>query len=145
VITTTIDGNTTTQTLDFRYDENGYPYELIRTVGETTTTYYYITNLQGDVKHLVDGEGAAVASYTYDPYGDILTATGDLAGINPLRYRGYYYDRESGLYYITSRYYDPEIGRFINADMLVLTGQRFLSNNMFLNQRPRPWEERKCY
>ena len=130
-ITTTVDGTTTTQTLDFRYDESGHPYELIRTVGETTTSYYYITNLQGDVMHLVDGDGATVASYTYDPYGNILTATGDLAEVNPLRYRGYYYDGETGFYYLQSRYYDAEIERFINADSYLSTGQSFLGYNTF--------------
>ena len=137
-ITTTIDGVTTTQTLDFRYDESGHPYELIRTVGETTTSYYYITNLQGDVMHLVDGDGTAVASYTYDPYGNILTATGDLAEVNPLRYRGYYYDGETGIYYVSSRYYDSEIRRFVNADVFVSTGQSFLGYNMFAYCRNNP-------
>ena len=134
VITTTVDETTTTQILDFRYDENGFPYELIRTVGETTTSYYYITNLQGDVMHLVDGDGTAVASYTYDPYGNILTATGDLAEVNPLRYRGYYYDEETGFYYVSSRYYDPEIARFINADAIELLGVNgdFTSINLFV-------------
>ena len=51
--------------------------------------------------------------------------------MNPFRYRGYYYDTETGLYYLQSRYYDPEIGRFINADGLVSTGQGVLGNNMF--------------
>ena len=50
---------------------------------------------------------------------------------NPIRYRGYYYDSETGFYYVSSRYYDPEIGRFINADGLVSTGQGILGNNMF--------------
>ena len=54
------------------------------------TTYYYVTNLQGDVMGLVDASGNSVASYTYDPYGKVLTATGTLAEKNPLRYRGYY-------------------------------------------------------
>ena len=80
---------------------------------------------------LVDTSGTIVAAYTYDPYGNILTATGDLAQINPLRYRGYYYDTELGMYYLNSRYYDPKVGRFINADDYVSTGQGILGNNMF--------------
>ena len=56
-----------------------------------TSLYYYITNLQGDVLGLIDSNGNSVASYTYDPYGKVLTAAGALAGKNPLRYRGYYY------------------------------------------------------
>jgi RHS repeat-associated protein len=104
--------------LDFFYDANGYPYAL----KYNGTTYYYITNLQGDVMYLVDGTGATVASYAYDPYGNILSATGPMAEINPLRYRGYYYDAELEMYYLQSRYYDPMVGRFINADDVALIG-----------------------
>ena len=104
--------------LDFSYDANGYPYAL----KYNGTTYYYITNLQGDVMYLVDGTGATVASYEYDPYGNILSATGEMAEINPLRYRGYYYDAELEMYYLQSRYYDPMMGRFINADDVALLG-----------------------
>ena len=95
------------------------------------TTYYYVTNLQGDVMGLVDTSGNSVASYTYDPYGKLLTATGELAEKNPLRYRGYYYDSESGLYYLQSRYYDPAVRRFINADSYASTGQGIVGYNMF--------------
>ena len=95
------------------------------------TTYYYVTNLQGDVMGLVDSSGNSVASYTYDPYGKVLTATGELADKNPLRYRGYYYDSESGLYYLQSRYYDPATRRFVNADAYASTGQGILGINMF--------------
>ena len=115
-----------TNTLDFFYD-GSTPYAL----KYNGTLYYYITNLQGDVMSIVDGTGAVVASYSYDPYGNVVTATGDLAEVNPLRYRGYYYDTETALYYLQSRYYDPEMGRFINADALISTGQGLLGNNMF--------------
>lgn len=98
--------------LDFYYDVEGYPYAL----KYNGTTYYYITNLQGDVMYLLDGTGATVASYEYDPYGNIISAIGPMAEINPLRYRGYYYDAELEMYYLQSRYYDPMVGRFINAD-----------------------------
>lgn len=104
--------------LDFSYDANGYPYAL----KYNGTTYYYITNLQGDVMYLVDGTGATVASYEYDPYGNIISATGSMAEVNPLRYRGYYYDAELEMYYLQSRYYDPMVGRFINADESVCLG-----------------------
>ncbi len=88
--------------------------------------------IQGDVVKLIKADGTAVASYTYDPWGKILTSTGDLANINPLRYRGYYYDTETGLYYLQSRYYDPEIGRFINADTYTTTDSTgILSANMY--------------
>jgi len=107
------------------------PYSLIYNNGTTTTTYYYITNLQGDVMYLVDSSGNEVAAYDYDPYGKVITSTGDLAEINPLRYRGYYYDTETSFYYLQSRYYDPEICRFINADGYSSTGAGFLGYNMF--------------
>lgn len=71
----------------------------------------------GDVIRILDEDGTAVVSYTYDPWG-VPSVTGDteLAAINPCSYRGYYYDQETGYYYLQSRYYDPEIGRFLNAD-----------------------------
>ena len=80
---------------------------------------------------LVDFAGNTVASYTYDPYGKPLTATGELAEKNPLRYRGYYYDSETGFYYLQSRYYDPATRRFVNADSYSSTGQGILGINMF--------------
>ena len=106
---------------------NGYPYAL----KYNGATYYYITNLQGDVMYLVDANENTVASYEYDPYGNIVSATGTMAQINPLRYRGYYYDAELEMYYLQSRYYDPQICRFINADVLASTGQGVIGCNMF--------------
>ena len=61
------------------------------------------------------------AEYIYSPWGEVISAEGDLAEINPLRYRGYYYDSETGFYYLQSRYYDPENHRFINADTYAST------------------------
>ena len=79
---------------------------------------------------------------TYDAWGKLLTTTGSLASTlgayNPLRYRGYVYDRELGLYYLQSRYYDPELCRFLNADAYVSTGQGELGNNMFAYCRNNP-------
>ena len=83
---------------------------------------------------IVDAQGAVVASYEYDPYGNLISdepAENTIGHLNPLRYRGYYYDSESGFYYLQSRYYDPAIGRFINADTFASTGQGILGNNMF--------------
>ena len=125
-------------TLDFFYDESGHPYAL----KYNGTTYYYVTNLQGDVLKIVykdeDDAIQVAASYSYDPYGKVLSATGALAEINPLRYRGYVYDSETGFYYLQSRYYDPAICRFINADSYASTGQGFLGYNMFTycNNKP---------
>ena len=83
---------------------------------------------------IVDAQGAVVASYEYDPYGNLISdepAENTVGHLNPIRYRGYYYDSESELYYLQSRYYDPELGRFLNADTFVSTGQGLLGNNMF--------------
>ena len=87
---------------------------------------------------LVDVNGSTAAYYEYDPYGNAIKASGSHANINPLRYRGYVYDTESGLYYLQSRYYDPKIGRFINADALISTGQGILGNNMFAYSKNSP-------
>ena len=71
------------------------------------------------------------AEYVYSPWGEIISAEGDLAEINPLRYRGYYYDSETGFYYLQSRYYDPENHRFINADSYLSTGRGTVAQNMY--------------
>jgi len=91
------------------------------------TLYYLEKNIQGDVIGLINTSGTRVAKYTYDAWGNLCSVTdgngtsvasnaSHIANINPLRYRGYYFDRETGLYYCQSRYYDPQVGRFINAD-----------------------------
>ena len=114
----TIGSGSSATSLDFIYDNQGLPFALNYSTnnGSSFTTYYYVLNLQGDVVKLVDGGGTSVASYAYDAWGNILSSSGSKAEINPLRYRGYYYDTETGFYYVSSRYYDPEIGRWINAD-----------------------------
>ena len=107
-----------TETLDFFYDESGRPFAFNYSVdGGIASTYYYILNLQGDVVQIIDANGVMQAEYVYSPWGEIISAEGDLAEVNPLRYRGYYYDSETGFYYLQSRYYDPENHRFINADV----------------------------
>ena len=126
-------------TLDFFYDESGHPYAVTYTTSESSNTYYYVTNLQGDVlKILYKDENDVLqvaASYSYDPYGKPTivsdTSTDSIGAINPLRYRGYVYDTETGLYYLQSRYYDPTTCRFINADSYASTGQGILGCNMF--------------
>ncbi len=134
IITTTAeDGTETEQILDFRYDNAGLPYALhyTDTFEGIEQTYYYITNLQGDVMYMVDEGGGEVASYDYDPYGKLLYARGDMAEVNPIRYRGYYYDTETDFYYLQSRYYDPAICRFVNYDGYASTGQGLVGYNMF--------------
>ena len=99
------------------------------------TDYYYVTNLQGDVVAILDTGGNRVVEYVYDAWGKILSVTGTHADTlgqhNPLRYRGYVYDNETGLYYVSSRYYDPEIGRWINADNQLSTGSDLTGMNLF--------------
>ena len=115
----------------YLYDENNNKYGFIY----NGKYYYYQINLQGDVIGIYDENGQLVVQYAYDVWGKPLSVTGALAStigqINPIRYRGYYYDNETGFYYVSSRYYDPEIGRWINADGYVATGQGILGNNMF--------------
>ena len=114
--------------LDFSYDANGAPL----TMTCNGTVYYYITNLQGDVMSLERADGGSGASYAYDAWGNILAMSGTLAELNPLRYRGYVYDQETGFYYLQSRYYDPAIGRFINADNVIsYAGHSLLGCNVF--------------
>ena len=81
--------------------------------------YVYRKNLQGDIVAILDECGCTRGTYEYDAWGNIIWQGGsELLTINPFRYRGYYYDEETGLYYLNSRYYDPETGRFISPDSL---------------------------
>ena len=132
VVRETITTSMDTTTLDFFYDESGRPFAFNYTPeGSTPNTYYYILNLQGDVVQIIDEGGVLQAEYVYSPWGEVVSAEGDLAEVNPLRYRGYYYDSETGFYYLQSRYYDPENHRFINADCYASTGQGFIGTNAF--------------
>ena len=85
-------------------------------------TYLYRKNIQGDITHIydirADGSLIQVAHYAYDAFGNVkeLQENSAISKLNPFRYRGYYYDSETKLYYLISRYYDPETGRFISAD-----------------------------
>ena len=101
--------------LHFTYDSTG-PLS----VNYNGTEYFYVKNAQGDVTGLVSASGTRVVTYTYDAWGNLLTSTGSMATTlgeqNPLRYRGYVYDTETGLYYLQSRYYNPGWGRFIGTD-----------------------------
>ena len=128
--------NTLTAVLDFVYDDAGRPFALrYSTNGTSFQTYYYVLNLQGDVVkliHYIPGfEYESVATYEYDAWGNIVSSSGRLAEINPLRYRGYYYDSETGFYYLQSRYYDPANRRFINADGLISFDCGFSGLNMY--------------
>ena len=128
--------NSLTAVLDFVYDESGKPFALkYSTNGTSFQTYYYVLNLQGDVVkliHYIPGfEYESVATYEYDAWGNILSSSGKLAEINPLRYRGYYYDNETGFYYLQSRYYNPAIHRWINSDSLIGQAENIQGTNLF--------------
>jgi RHS repeat-associated protein len=107
-------------------DENGdvtatYTYSPeggLLSMTRGTETYYYQTNVHGDVVSLTDDTGEIASAYSYDPWGKPLLSTGIVA--NPFRYAGYYYDSSTGLYYVWRRYYDPEISRFLTIDPAVL-------------------------
>ena len=111
------------KTLCFFYDQQG---NRVGMADSSNHFYYYIYNVQGDVIALADAStGKLAATYTYDAWGKIVKINGEnpedvastnIANINPFRYRGYYYDAETGLYYLNSRYYDADTGRFISAD-----------------------------
>ena len=116
-----------TNTMYFLYDTSGTPLGFIL----NGTQYFYMTNQMGDVIAIIDANYTPVCEYIYDEWGNILDiAYVDeenaqqiaVATANPLRYRGYYYDVETGYYYLQSRYYDPSICRFINADIPEITG-----------------------
>ena len=98
--------------MDFIYDNTGKPYA----VKYDNQIFYYVLNLQGDVIAIITHWGAAYGTYTYDAWGNVISQSGSIASLNPIRYRGYYYDAETGLYYLGSRYYDPQVKRFVNAD-----------------------------
>ena len=108
------------KTLIYAYDESG-----IASITYNGTLYFVQKNFQGDIVALVDRDGTVVAKYVYDAWGNtnVYDASGTLntsnsfiGNINPFRYRGYYYDAETGLYYLQTRYYEPQAGRFLSPD-----------------------------
>ena len=116
-------------TLYFTYDVDG----SLLSMNYNGDEYFYITNMQGDIIELVDINGNSVVKYKYDAWGNIISQTGgDLAEINPYRYRGYRYDVETGWYYLQSRFYDPAIGRFISSDGLFGKTGNLSTHNMYV-------------
>ena len=127
----------------YAYDNNGRLYGFYYDGSSNDGFYYYQRNIQGDIIALLDDTGDDVVTYTYDTWGKLVdmdydTGYDTLGADNPFRYRGYYYDDETGLYYLNQRYYNPEWGRFINADDY--TGQRsaLLAHNLFAYCRNNP-------
>ncbi len=107
-------------TLRFLYDERGLLASLVYTSGGTSTRYHYVRDVTLNIFGLIDDSGNLVVRYTYDAWGNILSTTGTLAStlgvINPFRYKGYYYDSETGMYYCQTRYYVPQWCRWLSAD-----------------------------
>jgi RHS repeat-associated protein len=128
---------------DYCYDANGQIYAVSYKANSSTdaVTYYFAHNWRGDITSIYDAGGNVVAKYEYDDWGNVLTVTdannksitdkNHIANLNPFRYRSYYYDSESGLYYLMSRYYDPVVHRFINADDRIDTNNSILGSNLF--------------
>ena len=128
---------------DYCYDANGQLYAVSYKANSSTdaVTYYFAHNWRGDITSIYDAGGNVVAKYEYDDWGNVLTVTdannksitdkNHIANLNPFRYRSYYYDSESGLYYLMSRYYDPVVHRFINADDRIDTNNSILGSNLF--------------
>ena len=124
------------------YDSYGNLATIYYGTSSSRAIYHTLTNAQGDVIAIYNNTGALVARYEYDAWGNILSVTDangnaitqwyHIANANPIRYRGYYYDDDLGLYYLQSRYYDSETGRFINADNQTSgVGGDVLGYNMF--------------
>ncbi len=121
------------QTVKYLYNDFDEPVGFIATREDgSVDTFYYLKNAQGDITNIVSATGKKMVSFTYDAFGkrtvtyqannsttpgqiELLTQMkADL--LNPFAYRGYCYDYDMGMYYLQSRYYDPEVGRFINSD-----------------------------
>ena len=131
IVAEQLDGNGENQTIWYAYSGDG------NLTGFTwqNTDYYYQKNLQGDITGIYNSAGRILVTYTYDAWGNLTDVTDNsgknLGQINPFRYRGYYYDEETGWYYLQSRYYDAEVGRFLNADDVNYQGSEALGSNLF--------------
>ncbi len=114
--------------IDYRYGVSGL-------VGFTLngTDYYYTKDLFGDIVGIYGADGTKYAAYVYDAWGNhtITLDTNGIGTINPFRYRGYYFDTETGLYYLQTRYYDPLTGRFLNADSRFDSDTKMTKYNLY--------------
>ena len=133
-----------THLLIFLYDESGSPiglqYRSTSYAEGVFDTYYFEKNLFGDIVAIYADDGTKIGSYKYDAWGNVTSTT--ISGTttlqkqivrqyNPFRYRGYYYDTQTSLYYLQSRYYDPATGRFINADGYINANGDLIGYNMY--------------
>ena len=142
--------------LDFLYDESNDIIGFDYNVSGTTSRYYFIKNILGDVIKIVDSSGIVIVTYEYSAYGDILSISGSYAStigeLNPIRYRSYYYDVDTDMYYLKTRYYNPNWCRFISCDNinyleydnpLNISLFRYCANNPVMNVDPdgtRKWK-----
>ncbi|MBD1371037.1 RHS repeat protein [Hazenella sp. IB182357] len=125
----------------YTYNTGGTMLSMTKVGGGT---YYYHTNAHGDVIAVTDQSNNTVATYTYDAWGNIVSQTGSFADENPYRYAGYRYDRETGLYYLMARYYNPENGNFLSLDPdpgdsddpQTQNGYNYAINNPVMNMDP---------
>ena len=128
----------------YLYDADGAPigmqYRTTSMAKGDFYTFWFEKNLQGDIVAVYNESGTKVYTYQYDAWGNCTVSTESgtttiqkriVRTLNPFRYRGYYYDTDTGLYYLQSRYYNPQWGRFLNADGYVSTGTGLLGYNMY--------------
>ena len=110
--------------LNFIYNEDNsiIGFEYVNANTNAKIKYFYLKNLFGDIVEIINENGVSFVHYLYDAYGNILeiidNSTNNLSQINPYRYRGYYYDKETQLYWVSSRYYSPELCRWISPDSI---------------------------
>ena len=119
------------RTIYYVYDANGQPVGM----KYNGVQYWYQKNMQGDVVRILNASGAEVVSYAYDAWGKVLSVSGSLSSTvgaaNPFRYRGYYYDTETGWYYLNTRYYDPNVGRFLSPDTILGANGGLMGYNLY--------------
>ncbi len=126
----------------YYYDSLGVPTSIKWYNGNTEQTMYLATNMVGDVIGLYSDTGVLMVQFEYDAWGNIVSTTytvgsnlsgsaQEYADICPFRYRGYYFDADTGLYYLRSRYYDSAICRFISADESLIGGRGLCGWNMY--------------
>ena len=120
------------------YDADGNPSGIrYKDNSGTVNDYYFVCNWRGDVIQIYNASGTLVGSYTYDAWGKVTenatsADTQNITETNPIRYRGYYYDTETRLYYLKSRYYDPAVKRFLNADSMTDGATKIHGTNLFI-------------
>ena len=122
---------------------DGYTLKFLYNNGEAAgfsyngADYYYGKDSFGVIRYLYNTSGEVVTTYAYDAWGNVMSVAGTLAetvgAVNPIRYKSYYLDSETGWYYLQSRYYDAAVGRFLNADLVEFLGvtETVISNNLF--------------